>query len=60
MFVEDLNAEADALLRSEGIEVAADRIDLTSNVLRGTVLGPFEDHVLDEMRDSVPLLVFIA
>ena len=60
VLVEHLDAEADALLGGEGVHVAADRIHLARNVFRRAMLGPLEDHVLDEMRNAVPLLVFVA
>jgi hypothetical protein len=60
MFVEHLDAETDALLGGEGINISADGINLTRNFLRSAVFGTFEHHVLDEMRNPIPLLVFIA
>ena len=60
VLIEHLHVEADALLGGEGIHVAANRIDLAGNVLGGAVFGPFEDHVLDEMGDSIPLRVLVA
>ena len=60
MFVENFNVEADALLGSEGIHVAANGIHLAGDVFGGAVLGAFEDHVFDEMRDTIPLRVFVA
>src|SRR5579885_1478937 len=55
MLVEHLRVEADALLRSKGIHVASDGVDLTGDFLGAAVLRAFEDHVLDEMRDAIPL-----
>src|SRR4029077_1108312 len=41
-------------------EVAADRIHLSGNGLRRTVLSAFEYHVLDEVRQPIELGVFVA
>ena len=60
MFVEHLDVEADAFFGGEGVHVAADGIDLTGDLLGSAVLGAFEDHVLDEMRDAVRLRRLIA
>ena len=60
VFIEHLHVEADAFLGGEGIHVAADRIDLAGNVLGRAMFGSFEDHVLDEMGDAIPLRVFVA
>ncbi len=60
MLVEHLDVEADAFLGGEGVHVAADGIDLARDFFRRAVLGPFEDHVLDEMGDAVPFGIFVA
>ena len=60
MLVQHLDVEADAFLGGEGIHVAADGIHLAGDLLRGAVLGALEHHVLDEVRDAVPLQVFVA
>src|SRR5580700_197331 len=60
VFVEYLDVEADALLRGEGVHVAADGINLAGNLLGSAVLGAFEDHVLDEVGDAVRLRRLIA
>ena len=60
MLVQDFDVKADALLGGKGIHVAADGVDLAGNVLGGAVLGAFEDHVLDEVGDPIPLRVFVA
>src|SRR5579863_532208 len=60
MLVEHFDAEADALFGGEGVDVAADGIHLTRNFFCRAMLGPFEDHVLDEMRNPVPVLVFVT
>ena len=60
MLVQHLDVEADAFLGGEGVHVAADGVHLARNFLRGAVLGALEHHVLDEVRDAVPLQVFVA
>src|SRR5208283_4039860 len=60
VFVEHLDAEADALFGGEGVHVAADAVDLAGNLLGGAVLGAFEDHVLDEVGDAVDLRGLVA
>src|SRR6476620_6580010 len=60
MLIQHLDAEADAFFGGEGVDVAADRVDLPRNIFGGAVLSPFEDHMLDEMRNAIPLLVFVA
>src|SRR5206468_1077671 len=50
----------DALLGGEGVHVAADGIHLARNVFGRAVLRPFEDHVLDEVRDAVDVRIFVA
>ena len=60
MFVEHLDAEADALFGGEGVNVSADGIHLARNFFGGAMLGPLEHHVLDEVRNAVPLFVFVA
>src|SRR6185312_16804164 len=42
MFIQNFDAEADALFRGEGINVTADRIHLTSNAFCRAVLGSLE------------------
>ena len=49
VFVQDLYVEANAFLSGEGIHVAADGVDLAGDFLRRAVLGPLENHVLDEV-----------
>jgi len=60
MLVQNLDAKADAFFGSECVHVAADGIDFARNLFGGAVLGAFEDHVLDEVRDAVPVRVFVA
>src|ERR1700756_4638967 len=60
VLVKNLDVEADAFLGSKSVHVAANGIDLARDFLRGTVLRPFEDHVLDEMRDPIPFGIFVA
>ena len=59
MLVEHLDVEADTFLGGEGVHVAANGVDLTRDFFSGAMLGPFKDHVLDEMGDAVGLGVFI-
>ena len=60
VFVEHLDVEADAFLGGEGVHVAADGVDLAGDFFGRAVLGPFKDHVLDEVGDAVPFGVFVA
>src|SRR5580693_7700852 len=60
MLVQNLDVKADALLGGESIHVPADGIDLSGYVLGRAMLGAFENHVLDEMGDAIPLCVFVA
>ena len=47
---------AGVLLAGEGVELAADRVDLAGDVARGRApLGALEEHVLGEVRDPVRL-----
>ncbi len=60
VFVQHLDVEADTFLGGEGVHVAADGVHLARNFLRAAVLRALEDHVLDEVRDAIPLQVFVA
>src|SRR6202034_3796838 len=60
MLVEDAGVEADHFFGGEGVEHAAERVDFASNVFGGAAAGAFEDHVLDEVRDSVEVLRLAA
>ncbi len=53
VLIEYLDVEADAFLAGEGVQVAADRVDLAGDILCGAAGGAFEDHVLDEVRQPV-------
>ena len=53
VLVEDLDVEADGLFAGEGVEVAADGVDLAGELLGGAGGGALEDHVLDEVGDAV-------
>jgi hypothetical protein len=53
VLVEDLDVEADGLFAGEGVEVAADGVDLAGDLLGGAGGGALEDHVLDEVGDAV-------
>jgi len=52
---ERLDGEADGFLAGEGVEVAADRVHLAGDVQRRPRTRPFEEHVLDKMRNAVGL-----
>ncbi len=60
MLVQHLDVKADAFLGGKGVHVAADGIDLAGDFFRAAVLRALEHHVLDEVRDAVPLQVFVA
>ncbi len=53
VLVQDFDVEADGLLAGEGVEIAADGVDLAGELLGGARGGAFEDHVLDEVGDAV-------
>ena len=59
VFVEHLDVVAGALLGRERIQHSAHRIDGLRDVLGRARCGPFEQHVLDEMRDASALVVFM-
>ena len=52
VLVEHLDVVARALLGREGIELAADGVDLLRDVLGRPARRALEEHVLDEMRDA--------
>ena len=60
MLIQHLDFETDALLGGEGIHVAADGIYLAGDIFRRAMLRTFENHVLDKMRDAIPLRILIA
>src|SRR4029077_3561024 len=60
VLVKNLDVEEDAFLGGESIHIPANRIELTCDFLGATVLRPFEDHVLDEVRDPIPFGIFVA
>ncbi len=56
-----LDVVARVLLAREGVELAADAVDLDADVARGrTPLRPLEEHVLAEVRDPVRLRGLVA
>src|ERR1700730_5934058 len=59
MLVQDFDIEADAFLGRKGVHVAANGVHLTRNFLSRALLRALKYHVLDKMRDAVPLRVFI-
>src|SRR5262245_20580529 len=60
VIIQDFYVEADALFGGECVHVAANRIHLTSYIFGRTMLRPLENHMLYEMRDTIPLCVFIS
>jgi hypothetical protein len=55
VFGQRLDVEADGFLAGEGVQVAANRIHLAGNVLRGAGACALEEHVLHKMGDAVGL-----
>ena len=60
ILVEHLDVEADGLFAGEGVEVAADGVDLAGELLGGARGGALEDHVLDEVGDAVEVGGLVA
>ena len=60
MLVEDLDVVAGVFLRGEGVEMAAERVDLLGDVFGGAEPGALEEHVLHEMRDAAVLDWLVA
>ena len=60
VLIQYFNVEADTFLGGECVHVAADGIHLPRNIFRRAGLGPFKDHVLQEMGDSVGRNVFVT
>ena len=60
VLVEHLDVVAGVFLRREGVEVAADRVDLLGDVLGRAVLGALEEHVLDEVGDAAAGVALVA
>src|SRR3954466_13945083 len=55
MLVENLDVVARVLLRGKGIELTTDRVNRLGDVLGAAVVGAFEEHVLDKVRDAAAL-----
>ena len=56
-----LDVVARVLLAGEGVELAADRVDLPSDLARGRApLGALEEHVLGEVGDPVRVARLVA
>ena len=53
IFVQNFDIEADGFFAGEGVEIAADGVDLAGELLGGARGGALEDHVLDEVGDAV-------
>ena len=60
VLVQGLDGKTGGLLGRKSVQMAADGIGCASNLLRTPILGPFKDHVLDEVRDAVLLFAFLA
>ena len=60
MLVENLDVEADGLLAGEGVEIAANGVDLAGDPLGGAGSCPLEHHVLDEVGDAIQFGDFMA
>src|SRR2546423_14953917 len=60
MLIHPLDAKPVPLLGGKSSFVPADGIYLTGDFFCRTVLCALEDHVLDEMRDTIPGEVFVA
>src|SRR5215469_3655734 len=60
LLVEDLDVEADHLFAGESVEISADGVDFSGDLLCRARGCSLEDHVLDEMRDTIDLRGFIA
>src|SRR4030081_69403 len=59
MLVQDFDIEADAFLGGKGVHVATNGVHLTRNLLSRAMLRALKYHVLDKMRDTIPLRIFI-
>src|SRR6266404_1531060 len=60
MVVENFGVETDLLFGGEGVQHAADGIHFAGDGFGGTAFGAFEDHVFDEMGETVFLRNFAA
>ena len=60
VLVEDFHVEADGFLAGEGVEIASDGVDFAGDALSGARAGALEDHVFDEVGDSVELGDFVT
>src|SRR5215471_11488791 len=60
MLIQDLDVETDAFLGGKSVHIPTDGVDLAGDLLGGATLGAFEDHMLDEMGDAIPLGVLIT
>ena len=59
MLIEHFDVEADAFFGGESVHVSANGVDLPGNLFGRTALGALKNHVLDEMRDPIPLRIFV-
>ena len=60
VLVEHLDVVAGALLRREGVELPANRIDFLRDAFGGAGGRALEQHVLHEMRDADVVGIFVA
>jgi hypothetical protein len=60
VLVEHLHVIAGILLRSEGIELPANRVHFLGDAFGGPPIGALEQHVLDEVRDAGVCGGFVA
>ncbi len=60
VLIENFDVKTNAFFGGEGIHVPADGIHLAGNLLGAAALGPFEDHMLKEMRDAVGFWFFVT
>src|ERR1700690_804474 len=60
VLVEDLNIESSIFARSESIQVTTQTVYVDSDVMGGPLFSPLEEHVLQEMRDTVFIRGLVA
>src|SRR5207244_6526174 len=60
LLVQDLGVVAGVFLAREGVQDAADRIDLLGDLRGGAALGALEEQVLEEVRDARLMRLLVA
>src|ERR1035438_462489 len=60
MLVQNFDIETNRLFTGKGVHVAADRVQLASDIFGAAMSGALEHHVLDKMRDAVDGGIFVA